>query len=270
MAPKKNDRVAEEVSVVEIKRKQATFCILGLEPVIFNAMSEKAKRELLLPSRKKTTAEKQTTLKHNPFQEYRDSIYRDLDPKAPTLILGKSTWFKNAMAYAAIDMPGGTSKAAIGRLTYVEGSYVPIHGRPTLHMAVAKQAGIQGSPDIRTRACIAEWACEITVTFVTPMVTEQMVANLLVGAGLMQGVGDFRQQKGKGNHGTFEVVSPSNERWKCIMAIGREQQEAAMADPIPFDSETAALLSWFTDEAKRREFNIDDEVEDEADAEVNA
>lgn len=119
--PKSTVSTSETVLSDVLKVSKGTFevCILGTTPLILNRMSQKAKRELLMPKGRKTAIEKQMSLKHNPLQEYRDSAYR-LPESQPTLLAVMASGFKGAMAGAALDMPG-TKKAQIGRLTYVNG-----------------------------------------------------------------------------------------------------------------------------------------------------
>lgn len=258
MATKTKADAATEIDVVEVRRQRVTVRIVGTNPLILNCMSEKAMRELLMPSPKKNAQEKATTLKHNPYAEFRASADMSDDPRAPTLLQIPSTAFKGAMCSAAIDLPGSATRAAIGRLTYVEGDYVPIFGVPKLHMAIVRMADISRTPDVRTRVIVPQWACELTVSFVTPILKQGAVMNLLGGAGITQGVGDFRTQKGKGNYGSFEMVydDETEERWKAIRKHGRKEQQAAMDSPECYDAETAKLLSWFDSEAKRRDFKV--------------
>src|SRR3954452_251551 len=101
------------VSVSEIRTGELTFCVLGTTPIVLNRLSEKAKRELLLPKRKTNRAGLEQTLKHDPLEEYRQSIYPNKAPGAPTRILLHGGAFKRAIADAALDMPGA-AKATIG------------------------------------------------------------------------------------------------------------------------------------------------------------
>ncbi len=248
-----------EINVVEVKRQRVTVRILGTTPLIFNCMSEKARRELLLPPVAKNKQEKATTLKHNPYAEFRSSPNMSADPKAPTLLLIPATAFKAAICSAAIDLPGSATKAAIGRLTLVEGDWIHVYGVPKLHMAIVRMANIERTPDVRSRAIVSDWACELTVSFVTPVLKEGAVMNLLGGAGITQGVGDFRTQKGKGNFGNFEMVydDATQKKWDSIRkAGGRKAQQDAMENPECYDEEAAKLLSWFDIEAARREFKV--------------
>lgn len=248
----------ETISVLEVRRGRATFCLLGTTPLLYHRLAQKARRELLLPAKKKNKAEKETTLKHDPFSEYRDSVH-SWDAK-DTFLCAPSMSFKSAMRNAAIDLPGTATKAAIGRLAYVENDYVPVWGVPKLHMSTVRMSDMARTPDVRTRACVPEWAARITITYVKPLLTEDVVANLIAGSGIMQGVGDFRTEKGKGNFGSFEIVEENDERFQAIVKSGgRKPQMEAIANPEPYDGESAELLGWFAAEAKRREFKISDE-----------
>lgn len=249
MAGKKDS----EIQILEINTGRIEFCVLGKTPLILNRMSEKAQRELLMPKGRKNAAEKASSLKHDPLQEYRASVYRDPKATAPTYLLMMSTAFKGALRSAAMDLPG-SSKAQIGRLTFVEGQYVSIYGVPQIFMSVTRSADMNRTPDIRTRAIVPEWACRLAVTFVKPILREQAVANLLAAAGITMGVGDFRPEKGKGNFGQFELVSEDNADFQRIMQLGREPQVAALESPEAHDAETEDLLAWFDVELKRRGF----------------
>lgn len=243
----------DEIQILEINTGRIEFCVLGKTPLILNRMSEKAQRELLMPKGRKNAAEKASSLKHNPLEEYRASVYRDLNPSSPTFLLMMSTAFKGALRSAAMDLPG-SSKAQIGRLTFIEGQYVSIFGVPEIFMSVTRSADMNRTPDIRTRAIVPHWACRLAVTFVKPILREQAVANLLAAAGITMGVGDFRPEKGKGNYGQFDLVSEDSAEFQRVMKLGRKEQEAAMETPEPHDTETEELLSWFDVELKRRGF----------------
>lgn len=244
------------IDVVEMDVGSVDFCILGKTPIILNRMSEKAKHELLMPKGRKTAAEKARSLKHNPYQEFRDSPYTSQDAESPTLIEHLATAFKAAIRGAGVDVPGAT-KAQLGRLLWVGGERISIYGDVRLLMSVTRSADMNKTPDIRSRAIIPQWACKLTVSFVQPVLNVKTVANLLATAGLIQGVGDWRPEKGSGNYGQFQVVSDDDERFVSILSnYGRERQIAAMRDPVCYDQETEDLLSWFDDEADNRGLSI--------------
>jgi hypothetical protein len=255
MATKKPEQLA--VDIMTVTRESMEFCLLGKTPLILNAMSAKVRQELLFPKGKKSAAEKASTLKHDPIQEFRDSIYRFRDAEVPPTLIGVlPTAFKNGMRCAAVDLPG-SSKAQIGRLVYVTGTLTPIYGIPQLMMCVTRSADINRTPDVRTRAVIPHWACRLVVTYTTPLIKRPSVVNLLAAAGLMQGLGDWRPEKGKGDYGMYEIVDADNPDFLSIIEHGgRAAQIEAMENPETFDNETDTLLSWFKVESKRRGFKI--------------
>jgi hypothetical protein len=236
---------SSEVHIVNVERGRVTFCLLGTAPLLHNCLSNKAKHELLLPMGRKTEAERKTTLKHQPHEEFRESIYYNSKPGSPTLVQHLSSAFRGAMRSAALDLPGVT-KSEIGRLLWVEGDRVDIYGVPLLDMRIVRQAGMNRSPDVRTRCIMREWACAITVAFTKPQLKEQAVANLITAAGLYIGIGDYRNEKGAGNYGLFRVCDANDPDYvRICKSGGRKVQDAAMKTPEPFNEETAELLTWF-------------------------
>ncbi len=158
-----------EPSIIEIPETvigQIETGIVGLTPFLHNRMSEKARHELLMPRGRKNAAERASTLKHDPVEEFRASMYRLAEDDAPTQAAMMASAFKGAMMTAALDLPGA-SKAQIGRLVWVEGHYIPIWGDLKLHMSVTRSADMAKTPDIRTRAITPEWAAIITISSVS-------------------------------------------------------------------------------------------------------
>jgi hypothetical protein len=243
---------AEAIDVIEVQQGNITLNVLGTSPLICNRMSEKARRELLMPAGRKTTAEKASSLKHDPITEFRASPY--FLPDGPTLIGIMSSAFKGAMATAALDLPGAT-KAKIGRLVYVEGDYCAVYGTPQLHMSIVRSADMNHTPDVRTRAIIPEWAARVSISYVEPVIKLQSVINLLSAAGITAGVGDWRPEKGKGAYGRFTIVNDDHPDFRRLIATGgRNAQEHAMQSPTAYDSETEELLGWYMDTAKAKGF----------------
>lgn len=244
------------VQIAELTYKELEVYLVGTEPLYFNRKTEFVRRELLLPRKKKNRAEKEGSLKHDPVAEFRGSIYRIDDPKAPTLLGFPAPGFKGAIATAALDMKGAT-KTQVGRLIYVPSYYVPIYGIPKLCIDDVRMADMKRTPDIRTRARVDEWCCVLRLKYITPNLTQRDIGNLIVGAGLTVGIGDFRQEKGKGSFGLFRMVEPGNADWKRIAkAGGRAAQEEAMKAAAPQNEETYDLLAWLMSEAKERSLKI--------------
>lgn len=69
---KRPGRSANETSgpltVEPLKMREVALCILGASPLIYNRMSLKAQRELLLPAGTKNRAAKRAELKHDPLK----------------------------------------------------------------------------------------------------------------------------------------------------------------------------------------------------------
>jgi len=255
MATKQVEK-ASEISIMELVRGKMEFCILGLTPLILNSMSQKVRFELLAPKGRKTTVEKASTLKHDPVQEFRASPYLMPDAKAPTLLGIPPTAFKGAMGTAALRTPG-VKKTEIEQLVYVEGQMLPLYGLPKVFMAITRSADMNKTPDVRTRALLPEWACKLEISFTKPALREQGIANLLAAAGFIAGVGDWRQEKGSGNYGSFKLVSADDKDFVRITKNqGRVGQQKAMDNPEPYNDETSEMLAWFDVEIKRRGFKV--------------
>lgn len=231
------------IDIIEVNKGFVDFHLLGTTPLILHRLSEKAKYELLYPNQKKKKGE---TLKHDPLAEYREAPYTDKNPKGETFIQHLSAAFKAAIRNAAIDIPGAT-KSSIGRLCWVEGERLPIYGIPRLIMSPVRQTDMNRTPDIRTRAIIARWAATIRVSFIKPQLNEKGITHLVAAAGMTQGVGDWRTEKGSGTYGSFMIVEKNNAEFREIIRTGgRKHQERAMEIPEFHDTESEELFSWFT------------------------
>lgn len=250
MAVKKAE--AGTLHVDALKQGRVTLRMIGSTPLYFNAMSAKAKRTLLIGGGKKTAAEKRE-LKHDPEQEFRDSVYRL--PSGPTLLGFPAPGVKGAMATAALETPGVTKKS-VQRLIFLPEEKIKVWGRPFLKCDVVRSADINKTPDIRTRAFLPRWCAEVEIAFVQPTLSVHSVVSLLSNAGVIVGIGDFRQEKGRGSYGTFAVAGDDLADWQGvwdeITSEGRAVQEAAMADPESADDETAELMAMLDEERAKR------------------
>jgi hypothetical protein len=257
MATRKASEGTPEISIMEIQRGILDVCILGTSPIILHCMSEKAGQELLFPSPKKTSADKQSTLKHRPIEEFRASPYFMEDEDAPTHLALLPSMFKRALGTAALDMPG-SNKSQIGRLVYVRGERTPLWGMPRVFMSIVRNSDIARTPDVRTRAILPEWACRLTIEFTMPILRQQSIINLLAAAGMVSGAGDWRQEKGSGSYGAFKLVAPDDPDFvRITKTMGRAAQVGAMENPIAYNTETSKMLAWFDVELHRRGFTGD-------------
>lgn len=250
MKPKQIE--TSEVTIQEIKMTAMRFNIVGTSPLVPHAVSAKAKGSLLFPAPKKNAAEKATSMKHEPYEEFVDACYKftDHDDK-PTRLYMPAGAFHGAMANVAIDMVGA-KKSQIGRLTTVPGGKIPIYGVPQIWMTIVRSSDMARTPDVRTLPILPEWCCQITVQFVGSLIKEQSIANLLGAAGVIIGIGDGRPEKGKLSMGQFRVCSDDDAELIRIMKQTTAAQDTALREPKPFDLETEELLSWFDTERGRR------------------
>lgn len=246
---------SETIEIVQLRRETVTLYLRGKTPLITRRLSEKARAELLMPSAPKSRGTRATTLKHDPIAEFRDSPYILEDESAPTLLALPAECFKNAISDIATDIPG-VAKSVMRRHTYVHGDLVPIWGVPCMKMDVVRSANINRTPDIRSRCAVKEWAAIINIEFSKPILNASGIVNLAANAGF-QGVGDWRQQKGAGNYGQWDIVREDDPAFaRIIKEGGRKAQMAAMASPQMYDRETRELFAWFEDAATKRGFEF--------------
>lgn len=243
------------IIVTRVEESSLEVVLVGKSPLILNRMSEKAKHELLFPKGRKTAADKAANMKHNPLTEFRASAHIIADASSPTLLAIPAAAPKKSLATAALDMPGA-KKAQIGRLSWVPGEYVGIFGVPKLFMSITRSADMNHTPDVRTRCIVPDWAAVLRVNFVTPILNPTIIINLLVASGMYIGLGDWRNEKGAGSFGQFEVMTLAEakkvESVSKRLLQGRDVQMEAMEAAEPYDQETAELLTWFEAETKTR------------------
>lgn len=252
MVVKKTTDETTSISVIEIDRGEVTYHLLGMQPMIFNRINEKARRELLLPSGRKNEAEKQASLKHDPVWEFRSSPYRHPADDHPTRLYMPPTAIKAGLCTAALDMPK-TRKTQIGRLVWIEDRHLDIWGVPLLYMTPVRQADINRTPDIRTRALLPRWAARVTISYAKPLMREPVITSLLNAAGFTVGIGDYRQEKGKGSHGQFRICDAEDPEFLDIVANeGREAQDHMLELAQCYDAESEDLLTWYNQEILRR------------------
>lgn len=250
MAIKKTQETAE-IRVTPLKRGSVKLRIVGTQPLFQNRMANKVKEGLLVGTRKKTKAERQE-IKHDPLAEFRNSA--EIVPSGPTALGLRVVAVKAAMCTAALETPGLT-KTSAQRLLFMPGDFVPLYGTPQLRMDVVRSADINRTPDVRTRAFLPRWGAEIEIHYIVPQLSVVSVVSLLCNAGVLIGVGDFRQEKGKGGFGAFRVLGEGEKdaEWDDLVARhSRKAQEAALADPEFADRDTEDLMRYFNEEVSRR------------------
>jgi hypothetical protein len=236
-----------------LKQGRIKLRMIGQTPMYFNSMGAKAWRDLLVGGGKKTAAQKKD-IKHNPEQEFRDSVYKK--STGDTYLCFPAAGVKGAMSTAALETAGIT-KSSVQRLIFLPESHIQIWGKPYMKMDIVRSADMNKTPDVRTRAFLPNWCAEVEIRFVTPTLSSHSIVSLLQNAGQIVGIGDFRQEKGRGGYGTFSVAGSEDmgdmqEIWDEITQEGRDIQEAAMNEPECFDDQTAELMEFLQEERLRR------------------
>lgn len=251
MAKKQASEEMAEINVKPLMRGSTRLRIIGSTPMFQNRMSAKVKQYLLVGGAKKTKAER-AGIKHDPIAEFRDSA--EIIPAGPTALGLRVVAVKAAMCQAAIETAGLT-KASAQRLLFMPGDFAPLYGTPQLRMDVVRSADIAKTPDVRSRCFLPQWGAEIDIQFITPQLNISSVVSLLCNAGVLIGVGDYRQEKGKGAFGSFRVIGEGqqDDEWDDLVANhGRDAQRSALDDPEPADDETRELLAFYRTEFNRR------------------
>jgi hypothetical protein len=251
----KSKEIGLDALEMEMRLGQLHCHIVGTSPMIMHRFSAKAQRELLMPSPKKNRAEKEASLKHDPIAEFRDSIYLNRDPSTPAAVHIPSNAFSAALANAALDVPGAT-KSQLMRLTTVADTHINLFGVPKLFMAMTRSSDMGRTPDVRTRAIFPRWACKVSINFVSSLLKEKQIANLLATAGLIIGIGDWRSQKG-GSYGGFRIAGKDDPEYlEIVKSQGRKAQLSAIENPVCYDADSEELMAWFETEIMKRERSV--------------
>ena len=207
MVAKKTTVKAMGLSIESLQQTEVSFKIIGTAPLIYNSMSLKAQKTLLMGAAKKTAAEKKE-IKHNPEEEFVDSCY--INGTNGSYLSFPSTGIKRGMATAALETAGVT-KASINRGIYVVGEHINVWGKPYMNMSVVRSSDINRTPDIRTRAKLPNWCTEVTIRYINPTFSQLDITALLVNAGTLCGLGDWRIEKG-GPMGGYRIVQTKDDQ----------------------------------------------------------
>jgi hypothetical protein len=245
------------LDIQPLKQGRLRLRMMGQTPLYFNSMSSKSMRDLLIGGGKKTAAQRKE-IKHNPEQEYRDTVYKK--SFGETLLCFPAPGIKGAMATAALETAGIT-KTSVQRLIFLPQTHVQIWGTPQLKIDMVRSADMNKTPDMRTRAYLPRWCAEVDIAYVQPTLDAHSIVSLLTNAGSIVGIGDFRQEKGRGSFGTFSVHTEQSmgsfqEDWNELMKEARDVQQAALDDPEYADDQTAELMAFLVEERSRRDIDL--------------
>ena len=240
-----------ELVINPLKQATLKLRIIGTTPLYQNRMSAKVRQGLLVGSKRKTAAEK-AEIKHHPIEEFRNSA--EQTPHGETALGIVTTAVKGAMSTAALETAGIT-KTSTQRLISVPAGHFSLYGTPQLKIDITRSADMARTPDMRSRCYLPKWGAEIEISFITPQFSASSIVNLLCNAGVLVGIGDFRQERGKGSFGSFRIIGAEqdDQEWNDLIANhGRERQLAALENPECADIETQELLDYYHEEVARR------------------
>ena len=240
------------LSIDPLQQTEVSFKIIGTAPLIYNSMSLKAQKTLLMGAAKKTAAEKKE-IKHNPEEEFVDSCY--INGNNGSYLSFPSTGIKRGMATAALETAGVT-KASINRGIYVVGEHINVWGKPYMNMSVVRSSDINRTPDIRTRAKLPNWCTEVTVRYINPTFSQLDITALLVNAGTLCGLGDWRIEKG-GPMGGYRIVQTKDDQKifdRLVKEEGATCQKLALENPEmeAYDNMSHDLYEAITQERLKR------------------
>ena len=251
MATKITNTDQQTLTIEPLKKGRLTLRIIGTTPLYFNSMSAKSQRQLLVPE-KKTKADKAATFKHEPLEEFRNSIYPIASDATFLGMLGSAV--KGSMVTAAM-VTGGINGTDVKRMVIVPNELISVWGVPFLKMDIVRSADMAKTPDVRTRAFLPRWCVQVDIEFLKPMFNPQAIVTLLANAGVVAGLGDFRQEKGKGNFGSFEIVTTPEQELefdRLVREEGRSVQEAAMKEGKPYDQISRDLFAYSAARMEKR------------------
>ena len=240
----------EEVQVQRIASKVYKITLVGTTGLYLHKMSQKAQRDLLLGGKKKTSSEKQK-IKHDPIQDFRNSMYFSQERFDDAAVFFPAMAIKRAMRTIAVEIDG-VKGTQIDRLMYMPDEYIKLVGTPILRMDITRTADIGRTPDVRTRAYLPTWGTQFTIHAAYPQFSLATMTTLLANAGQFIGIGDNRQERGKGNFGTFVVAEgfPDNLSVKG----NKDRQIAAFKNPTvdELHGDTSALFALWGEEVRKR------------------
>ena len=103
-------------------------------------------------------------------------------------------------------------------------------------MGGMRSADMKKTGDVRTRTEFPEWATSVTIGFIRPELTETSVQTLALARRqrMIAGIGDSRQEKGKGSFGAF---APAIEIRAHLLEAAAQWE--AIENPLPAVTETS-------------------------------
>ena len=238
------------VQVQRIASKAYNLTLVGMTGLYLHKMSQKAQHDLLLGGKKKTAADKQK-IRHDPLEDFRNSMYFSKERSPDAAVFFPAMAIKRAIRTIAVEIDG-VQGTQIDRLVYMPDEYIELVGTPILRMDIARLSGIGRSPDVRTRAYLPTWGTQFTIFAAYPQISQATIQALLSNAGQYIGIGDNRQERGHGSFGTFMLTEgfPENLSVEGNKDRQIEAWENPSADELHGD--TSELFAQWGEEVRQR------------------
>lgn len=194
-----------EVAIDRIAAETLRIPIRGTSPLIVHRFSEKAKRMMLDSAQ----GRKSPKMPKDPVAEYEAAAYRFEDGGYGFPVIG----FKAATVGAARFYDKSVTMTLLRQCMFFQGEIgvdgqqlARIDGEPQMREDVVR-VGNRGT-DLRYRPEFREWKTELTVVYVTSMLTRNSLLSLIDAGGMGIGIGDWRPER-NGDFGTYQI---DNER----------------------------------------------------------
>lgn len=187
-----------DIEITPIETETIIIPILGLSPLIIHRFSEKAKRFML----DKMQGHKPPKEARDPEDDYKNAFYfTDTGEYGFPVIGFKAATVDAARYYRNVTMTGLRQYMFFdGVLSKSAGQkLVTIHGEPHMREDVVR---IGQTTDLRYRPQFTEWTTELTITYVTSMLSRESILSLVEAGGMGVGAGEWRPEKG-GESGTY-------------------------------------------------------------------
>jgi hypothetical protein len=161
--------------------------------------------------------------------------------------------FHKAAIEAAAATPGATKTELAWLINVSDQEFVPLWGIPRVSFKIVRQSGIGRAPDTRFRGLCPQWATVLSLNYLSSRIDQVNVINLIAGAGMLMGVGDFRAQK-TGPWGKFKLVSRDDPEFLAITkSQGLAAQDRAIELAQPYDGEAAEILGYYDSQVQKRD-----------------
>lgn len=210
----RDGKIDKDVLVAPLPIERRIIPIVGESPLVVHAWGPKAKKEMRDFYAREGKATKKTTYKkQDPTADFLDCFYvvGEVDPNDPNAVFGiPAAGISKALQTAAIEIDGLTA-ATIRRNVRVmgdENGLVPLKShsgwRRREDMVNITPAKRERTPGIRYRPAAVRWKLDVTVRYISSIITETQIANLLRYAGFAVGLCEWRPEKG-GEFGTWDL-----------------------------------------------------------------